>query len=291
MENVRDGVKKVLESRSFNPFLDVKLGHLEFASPRIADVCDEFEKLGCSRIIAYPLFISVSSHSERDIPNALNIRFHDHSDEDIRRYTGSLPVTMTTPMDHGPLLPQMVSQCASEISTTPESESVIILSHGGGCEHFWEHMHRRVAHAVRDATGIAQVSWLPVQTGRSPESQDRLAESVRLAQSNGATNVLLLSCFGGLSGKEFIARVNDGLTKRGKSPLSGVTGCNGWTSRQPVLEEIADVAQRSAAAACGLGPIPSSTAPVGEFPPYDPPFWLTRDRPGKEKKVMGSIQE
>ena len=285
MERVCESVKKVLAGRTFNPFKTVKLAHLEFAAPNIADTCDSFEADNCDRIVAYPLFISVSSHSERDIPNALNIRYHDHSDPEIRRYTGKLPVTYTAPMDHGPILPQMVGECAQEISTEPTNETALILSHGGGCEHFWEHMHRRAATSVTSATGIKDVSWIAVQTGRSPESQDRLADAVTDIRSKEPNRrILILSCFGGLSGSEFIDRVNQGLVRRKKPALEGLVGCSGWINRQPVIEEICNVVQRATAAASGITMDEPNQAPgKEEFPPYNPPFWLTKDRADRDK--------
>ena len=287
MEKVSDSVRAALVNRTYNPFKSVKLAHLEFAKPDIAETCESFEEQGCDRIIAYPLFISVSSHSERDIPNALNIRYHDHGDEDIRRYTGKLPVTLTAPMDHGPILPRMVAECAKEISREPSNETALILSHGGGCEHFWEHMHRRVANAITESTGIQEVSWLGVQTGRSAASQDRVVEAVSQIRAKDLTRrILILSCFGGLSGTQFIERVNQGLEKRGVAQLNGLIGCSGWINRPPVIEEIANVVQRAAAAASGhkIEDIDSMTGLEGkdQFPPYNPPFYLTRDRPDRK---------
>jgi sirohydrochlorin ferrochelatase len=288
MERVAESVKQALKRRAYNPFKATRLAHLEFAKPDIAEVCESFEESGCERIIAYPLFISVSSHSERDIPNALNIRYHDHGDPDIRRYTGRLPVTMTAPMDHGPILPQMVAECAKEISVDPSRETALILSHGGGCEHFWEHMHRRVAQEITSTTGIKEVSWLGVQTGRSPASQDRVIQAVADIKAKDLTRrILVLSCFGGLSGTQFIERVNQGLAKRELKPLEGLVGCSGWINREPVVEEIANVVQRAAAAACGhsIEEIEKMTnlAQKNQFPPYNPPFWLTKDHPDRKR--------
>ena len=290
MERVCEMVKKSLAARTYNPFQSIRLAHLEFAKPDIAEACETMEASGCDRIVAYPLFISVSSHSERDIPNALNIRFHDFSDPEIRRYTGRLPVTYTAPMDHGPILPSMVAECAKEISIDPANESVVILSHGGGCEHFWEHVHRRAAQAVTDLTSIKDVSWVTVQTGRSPESQDRVVSVVQeIRDVNPSRRILILSCFGGLSGSQFIDRVNQGLLKRGKDEIKGLIGCSGWINRQPVIEEIANVVQRAAAAATGerVPDIEAMTqlSDKKEHPPYNPPFWLTKDREGREKMI------
>lgn len=269
MERVADAVKSKLSEDSLSVFSNVQLAHLEFVKPDIADVCDSMELAGCSRIVAYPLFISVSSHSERDIPNALNVRYHDFADPDIRRYTGNAPITYTCPLDHGPVLPLVVAECASEISLNPETESVLILSHGGGCEHFWEHMHRRVAQAVTDTVKISNVHWMTVQTGRSPQSQDALVD--KLHAIGGTDKILILSCFGGLSGTQFIERISQGLVRRNKPSLESLfadrlVGCKGWIEKPCVIEEIVSVVNRAAGASTGAKLVKES------YPPYNPPF-------------------
>ena len=227
MERVAGAVEKVLKSRRSNLF--VKLSHLEFAKPDIADGCDSFEREGCDRILAYPLFISVSGHSEKDIPNALNIRYHDYADSEIRRYLGNVPVTYACPLDHGPVLPAVVAECASELSEDPANETVLVLSHGGGCDHFWNHMHARVAAAIRASTGISSIESVAVGTGRAPARQDRLAQGVGEA----------------------------------------LLGCSGWIERPAAIEEIANVVERAANAAVGGNVSVTKVPPQEQFPPYN----------------------
>jgi hypothetical protein len=278
MERIGQSVKKLLVARAQNPFKEVQVAHLEFAEPSIADACEYMESVGCERIVAYPLFISVSSHSERDIPNALNTRYHEHSDPEIRRYLGRVPVTYTTPMDHGPILPSVVAECAKEISTDPSNETALVFSHGDGCEHFWGHMHRRVEMAVAESTGIRDVRCIGVQTGRSPASQDRVTEAVESIRSAlPGRRILVLSCFGGLSGNQFLTRINDGLTRRGRPTVEGLVGDAGWQDKPIVAEEIARVAHRAGLVSLGVDP-DTESYPKDNYPPYNPPFWLTRDK-------------
>jgi len=104
-------------------------------------------------VVAIPVFISISSHSERDIPNCLNTRFHPARDDEMRRYLGRLPITYTVGMDHGrsDVLTNLVTDNAVELCSKynlddPENDgvAVITVSHGDGCEHFWGHMHARI---------------------------------------------------------------------------------------------------------------------------------------------------
>ena len=50
MERVAESVRKALSGKAYNPFRDIKLAHLEFAKPDIAEVCEEFERNNCERI-------------------------------------------------------------------------------------------------------------------------------------------------------------------------------------------------------------------------------------------------
>lgn len=103
-------------------------------------------------VVAIPIFISVSSHSERDIPNCLNVRFTPERDDEMRRYLGRLPVTYASPMDHGrtDVLEGILADHAGQLCVLERARStaVIVVSHGDGCEHFWGHLHARIARAI-----------------------------------------------------------------------------------------------------------------------------------------------
>ena len=272
MEAIADRVRQAVDVKGDHRFNVVKLAHLEFAKPTIADVCDEFELMGVERIIALPIFISVSSHTNLDIPNALNIGFNLDHETDIRRYLGRVPVTLCPPLDHGAVLPLVISDCAKAISVNPATESALILSHGDGCEHFWNHLHRRIAASVTAATGIQNVSWVVVQTGRSEASKGRFKAKADEMLSSGCEKLLLLSCFTGLSGAQFLQR----LTPRGSAVDERLLGDNGWASHPAVAEQMAHYAVQAAKAIQGEAEdLADEERKI--LPPYNPPFWLTRD--------------
>ena len=277
MEAIAERVRQELQDSSIeSPFEIVKLAHLEFVAPSIADVCDEFETAGIDRIFALPIFISISSHTGLDIPNALNIQYHVNSDPKIRRYLGKVPITLCPPLDHGSMLPEVIADAAAAISANPTMESAVLLSHGDGCEHFWNHLHRRVAHAVTAKTGIKEVSWAIVQTGRSDAAKQRYRETVQAALVN-KERVLVLSCFTGLSGSQFLVRL-----ARGEADPR-IVGCKGWADHPALARQIAAVACVAARDCVSRDKNVESkeTSDVmdeKEQPPYNPPFYLTRDR-------------
>jgi sirohydrochlorin ferrochelatase len=317
MEAIADRVKQKLKADSdasssceFAPFTFVKLAHLEFTSPSIADVCDEFEALGVDRIISVPIFISVSSHTGLDIPNAFNVAFNrNHEEENIRRYLGKLPVTLCPPLDHGALLPAVIAEAAAEISRNSDEEAALILSHGDGCEHFWNHLLRRVAMKVTEKTGVRDVSWVTVQTGRSPASKQRFKDAAdALLAKPHIKRVLVLSCFTGLSGSQFLTRLCApagsgrpagagpsapavvGSAPGGRPASSSaapavviddrLVGDKGWAEHPLLAGQIAEVASAAGAICSGTvkGSEPSEEH-IKCLPPYNPPFYLTRDLP------------
>ena len=280
MESIADRVRAFFSEKGSTVFKMVKLAHLEFATPTIADVCDEFEANGIERIIALPIFISVSSHTNLDIPNALNIGFNVDSETEIRRYVGKLPVTLCPPLDHGALLPRVIAEAASLISTDSSTECALLLSHGDGCEHFWNHLHRRVAMAVTERTGVKEVRWVTVQTGRSEASKARFKEAVaEIAKVPDCSKVLILSCFTGLSGAGFLARLaGRGAPSTSECPV--LIGDKGWNSNPLLAEHISNLAETAAQICSGVSEQKKiSQEEEKDLPPYNPPFYLTRDMP------------
>lgn len=120
------------------------------------------------------------------IRNCLNIRYTPLRDDDLRRYCGNLPVTYCSPMDHGNVLPEiLLDSCrktfkdklglevvpeattSTTSSSTLSQTAVITVSHGDGCEHFWGHLHARIAEKIdADFPGLAVNTWCYVQTLR-----------------------------------------------------------------------------------------------------------------------------
>ena len=280
MEEIAGLVRTALAARKEeSPYVQVKLAHLEFAQPSIADVCDEFELLGCERIIALPIFISVSSHTIVDIPNALNLAFHPDHESDIRRYLGRIPVTLLPTLDHGPVLPTVVAFAATEVvgrAESPRTEmGALILSHGDGCEHFWNHMHRKIAAAVTAATQIETVDWVVVQTGRSEASKLRFSDKVKtiFEENPHLKKLVVLSCFTGVSGEGFLDRLLKGQKD------DRLVGCKGWNAHPQLVDHFVQLAIEGGCVAAGIKiAVELEDHQKIHQPPYNPPFYLTRDR-------------
>jgi sirohydrochlorin ferrochelatase len=282
MEQITTLVNASLLSNPSSPFAHVRLAHLEFTTPSIADVCDEFTNQGCTRIIALPIFISVSSHTVVDIPNALNIAFHAEHDVHIRRYLGGVPITLLPTLDHGSVLPEVVSDAAAVFVTDEgvANVGVLILSHGDGCVHFWTHMYRKVQQAISAKTGIpaAAIDWVEVQTGRSEAAKKRFKDKVDemlgepAAEGAKLDRLVVVSCFTGLSGRAFLERLLRGQVDE------RLIGCDGWNVHPELVKHFEDVAIEGGRVAAGMKAGRELEEEEKKLqPPYNPPFYLTRD--------------
>jgi len=279
---LRDEVEQALAGSDNDIFKSVKFGWLEFAKPDIADCCEEFEKEGVKRIIAVPVFISVSSHSMRDIPDALGIMWHPVDDENSEhRYMGSVPVTLAPSLDHGSLLVDIVSDNAKELVKEGEAAhtGIVVVSHGDGCEHFWGHLHERIRHAIKDKTGVEDAVRCTIQTARKPNAQKNLIDAVRRLEEQGRSLIVVVSCFNGSSGETFIERVQRmylGEEQFCKKPDTVLVGDKVWTRDPRLCAHIVNLALNAARRMLGR-PV-EGLEKKDAYPPYNPPFYHTRDK-------------
>ncbi|KAF4746653.1 hypothetical protein FOZ62_016021 [Perkinsus olseni] len=285
-EEMLPAIEKELGEEGYGGvFAALRWCHMEFAEPDIKTTMNRLEAEGMDRVVAIPIFTSVSSHSERDLPNALNIRYHPDQDPKIPRYVGSLPVTMCTPLDHQhDVLPTIIAEQAKEMlqeMRDPSRTAVLVLSHGDGCEHFWQHLHRRINEEVLRSAGVRSCEGLYVQTVRSPQSQRRVYRHVsELLSEEGVGEVMVLSASNGTTGASYVQRINKGLHSRGEPGLpDAVHGCTESFLKHPLLiKALVRTAVGAYKVSLGLEPVPSLQGDESKMvPPYNPPFWLTRD--------------
>ncbi|CAD7957770.1 unnamed protein product [Amoebophrya sp. A120] len=306
----------------------VKWAWLEFAEPDIKQAMEELEQSGeVDHVIAIPVFISVSSHSERDIPNCLNTRFTPERDDDLRRYCGFLPVTYCSSLDHGTVLPEILLDSArkmlvSSSSTTHDytplsaaeqaQTAVVTVSHGDGCEHFWGHLHARIRDRIAAEFPALKVNtWCYLQTLRKPFVQKRFIDAIAGAIEAGegkVTKVVVLSCFNGTGGRQFLERLDsmyypyvDPLSAEEHKPLKQrfpeveIVGDEPWMGDRRIAEWCVWMAGECVGS---MEPAKDDAMEVEEAsedeldfskktqPPYNPPFWLTRDKEADLKAMM-----
>ncbi len=180
-------------------FRGAKVAMLEFAKPNVPEVMAEFEAEGYGRVIVIPLFIAPSGHSHVDLPAVLGL----YSDEDVqeefggevagRLGRGCLPVIVGPTLASGNVPALAVCDQVRELSTSPDSEAVVILAHGDhGMGPVWEGLCREVCAYVCGKTGITWCDWAFVEMG-----QAYLAEGIPtiLRASEARPRVLVASLY------------------------------------------------------------------------------------------------
>jgi sirohydrochlorin ferrochelatase len=168
---------------------DVKVCFLEECTPTIEETLAGFEREGCTRIVAVPLFVAQGEHVQVDIPQALGlVAGQDH--------TTNLPVILTGPLSTGTVMERWAASQVQSLSTAPEEEAVVLLAHGGHDPVSWERLLRRMASRVCGATGITYADWAIVQVGQS--YQEHGVEAIRRALAH-RPRVIVLGAYAALS--------------------------------------------------------------------------------------------
>jgi hypothetical protein len=142
-------------------------------------------------------------------------------------------------------------------------------------------MYRKIQASISARTGIptASISWVEVQTGRSDAAKLRFRDKV--AQMFAPANMdnivpeklIVVSCFTGLSGAAFLERL-----LKGGAGDDRLFGCEGWNSHPKLVEHFVHLAVEGGRVSLGLTPAQElEEADKINPPPYNPPFYLTRD--------------
>jgi sirohydrochlorin ferrochelatase len=193
-ETLRSLEPQVCEALASDPgsaayLWDVTVCFLEESTPTIESVLDRFERDGCARVVAVPLFVAQGEHVQVDIPKALGLSpGQDHAT--------NLPVVLTGPLSTGMVMEQWAASQVQALSTTPEQEAVVVLAHGGHDPVGWERLLRRMASHVCGATGVTYADWAIVQVGQSYQKHG--VEAIQLALRH-RQRVIVLGAYAALS--------------------------------------------------------------------------------------------
>ena len=136
---------------------------MEFAQPDAVAGIEILENAGCDRIIVVPVFICPTSHTHFDVPAVLGL----YSSPSIRRTlesenarvaTPRVPVTMTQTISEGDLLARYLSDELATLSTNPEEEALVLISHGdSGHAGLIDAIMKRLMNVASEKSGITTV--------------------------------------------------------------------------------------------------------------------------------------
>ena len=197
-----------------NPFKKVKVVFMEFARPSVADGVRQMEEAGCSRIIAVPLLIAPSSHSQWDIPALLGVYYDEDTVKQIVSEGGKpvrskVPITITPTLSKSGIIPRILLDRVRKLSKNPNEEAVIILAHGEEDFHpFWCRLMREISSYICGKTGISYADWAYVGVGQEYATR---AVPVILKALKHRKRVLLVGCYVSMGAKE----IHDRFMRRG----------------------------------------------------------------------------
>ena len=136
---------------------------MEFAQPDAATGIETLEKAGCDRIIVAPVFICPTSHTHFDVPAVLGLYSSPSvrqtlKSENARIATPRVPVTMTQTISEGDLLARYLSDELATLSTNPEEEAIVLISHGdAGHAGLIDAIMKRLMNVASEKSGVTTV--------------------------------------------------------------------------------------------------------------------------------------
>jgi cobalamin biosynthesis Co2+ chelatase CbiK len=171
--NLEKEVKNIMSQKSNNQFSAIRVALMEFNEPSISTVIKDFEKIGINKVYAIPLLVAPSGHSLFDIPTILGL----YSDKDIiNEIRGEgidivdtrIKITVGPTLNNSDVLKTAMLNRVKELSTTPNSEGVVLLTHGDKqFEPIWSSMCKEICHYVCAKTGIEYFDYSFVEIGQS----------------------------------------------------------------------------------------------------------------------------
>ncbi|MDR3234671.1 MAG: CbiX/SirB N-terminal domain-containing protein [Planctomycetaceae bacterium] len=176
--NWQESIKKLGERVSAlnekeKTFRAVTAANMEFAKPDTAAGIETLEKAGCDRIIVVPAFICPTSHTHFDVPASLGLYSSPSTrktlkEENARAAVPHVPVTVTQTISEGDVLDKYVRDEVAALSTNPEEEAVLLISHGDE-DHagLIEPTMRRLLAQACGSKGITKGTWAFCEVGQS----------------------------------------------------------------------------------------------------------------------------
>lgn len=126
----------------FCSFLELVEGRL------IQDGIDALERLGVTKIIVVPLFVSSGSTHLEEIAWALGVKADCRVETDIERFRIEAEVFMCAPMDADDEVVAILCEKLASLSQDPSKEIVLLIGHGSHLPDFYERWERMLSEAA-----------------------------------------------------------------------------------------------------------------------------------------------
>ena len=170
---LEEEVRNVMSEKANNRFSSIRVAFMEFNEPSINSVIKDLEGVGIGRVFVLPLFIAPSGHSLYDVPAILGL-YSDKKlveclkEEGIAIVDTRMKITVGPTLNAGDILKEVILDRVKELSTEPDSESVVLLAHGSDpFEPVWGSMCREIGSYICAKTGVKFFDYAFVEIGQS----------------------------------------------------------------------------------------------------------------------------
>jgi len=166
-------VREIFSEREADPFSEVRIAFMEFSEPSVGAVIKDLESVGIDRIYTIPLFIAPSGHSLYDIPTILGLYSDKEMVKQIKEEGAAIvhtkmKITLGPTLHTGDVLKEVMLDRVKELSTTPDSEGIVLLAHGDPrFEPIWVSVCREIGSYVCAGTGVKYFDYAFVGIGHS----------------------------------------------------------------------------------------------------------------------------
>ncbi|MBU9723564.1 MULTISPECIES: sirohydrochlorin chelatase [Bacillaceae] len=238
---IEDTIEKV------NISYPITIGYLELVEGKsIPEAVDHLVSQGIKRIIAVPLFISSGSTHLEEIQYSLGIIPTSRIQTELPRMKHNVDIIWCDPMNHHPLILDILSERVNHLSENPANEVVMLVAHGSAHEGFqekWEDMLREMTSVLKKTFEFSNVIYgtLRPDTVREkaktvPNNRSLLVIPVFLSEGYFTRNVIPKKLVGidyRWSGKTYLPHPS--ITKWIEETVMGVEARNQTIGGEEVL--------------------------------------------------------
>lgn len=143
----------------------VKTAFMEYNEPSIATRMKEFDEEGYDEVVVVPIFLTVSSHYNHDIPVILGISADPKAKETIAKekievYKSKARVSIAPPLDYTTILKKNIERRVNALSKDSENEGILLVAYGDAMyNQQWEEMVDEIGKYLKIKTGHESIAY------------------------------------------------------------------------------------------------------------------------------------
>ncbi len=144
---------------------DVRTAFMEYTEPSIATQLKAFDAEGYDEVVIVPIFLTISSHTNSDIPNICGLANNpdvqkELAAEKIEVYRAKAKVTVAPLLDYPSVLKKNIARRVAALSDQSGDEGVALIAYGDASfNQQWEELVEDIGKYLKVQTGIGSISY------------------------------------------------------------------------------------------------------------------------------------